>query len=137
MTFGRIESIILYTCTIIFLFVILAILYRLCTITIHKIQAQYFPERARPSSRERRVQQLLARPGLMRTLASRIRTEAEREAEREARAAAAANPSPPPPARPSVVRFCPEMAPPPAYDTLSTYSGPPPSYHSDIETPQK
>lgn len=131
MAFGRIESVILYTCAIIFLIVILALFYRLCTITVHKLQAQYFPDRVRRNTRERRVQQLLARPGLMRTLATRIRTEAEREAEREAREAAA-NASPPPPCRTPVVRFSPEMAPP-AYDTLSTYSGPPPSYHSDIE----
>ena len=139
MLFSRTESVILISCSILFGCFLLYLLYRLCLVTFTRINYKMSGGRARPkSSREQRVADLLARPGVRRVLTSRM-----------SNSMLSPEPRRPPPncdrisETPSRIRFgisedpLPETRienPPPYEDdtNVSVYSGPPPSYHSKM-----
>ena len=159
MQFTRIESIVLYTCSVLFSLLVFFIFYRVFLIAWRRFLLKIRPQSLDPpdTRQDRRVRELLQRPSLRNLLASR----AEFVQERERRQNAAGLPreaiiSQAPSGRTSKVHFSehnnvagsPEsniectgefavtdntIFPPP-YDTLSVYSGPPPSYHSDDNT---
>ena len=155
MQFTRIESIVLYTCSVLFSFLLFFIFYRVFLIAWRRFLLKVRPQSLEPpdTRQERRVRELLQRPSLRNLLASRAEFVEERQRRRDANEVR----------REEIVSQAPDgshtkeirgennnsnipsanaisipqysstdnTALPPAYDTLSMYSGPPPSYHSD------
>lgn len=155
MQFTRTESIVLYTCSVLFTFLLFFIFYRVFLIAWKRFLLKIRPQSLEPprARQERRVQELLQRPSLRNLLASRAEFVQERqqrqntsEVQREVEV------SQDPDGRNTKVHFSinnnsnissvndvtiPQYSStgdtvlPPPYDTLSVHSGPPPSYHSD------
>ena len=104
MAFSRIESVVFYTCTILFGLMVFFIFYRAFVFAWRKL-CQRFQRNEQRTSQEQRAMELLQRPQIRDILATRM----------------AANVS----QKPQVDAL------PPPYDSLSIHSGPPPSYHSN------
>ena len=163
MSFTRTESVILYTCSVLFSFMVFFIFYRVLLIAWKRLMLRIRPQSLEQESsrQERRVRELLQRPSLRNLLASRAEFVQERQQRRQnvsemQREAAEDAVSQAPDGRRSKVQINESnntsisqdgtiqyssdyseshqtIAPPP-YDSLSIHSGPPPSYHSDDNT---
>ena len=155
MQFTRIESIVLYTCSVLFSLLLFFIFYRVFLIAWRRFLLKIRPQSLEPPSarQERRVQELLQRPSLRNLLASRAEFVQERQRrQNENQIRREAEVSQVPDGRITKVNFrevnnseissenvtsipsyssTDNTIPPPPYDTLSIHSGPPPSYHSD------
>ena len=155
MQFTRIESIVLYTCSALFAILLFFIFYRVFLIAWKRFLLKVRPQSLEPpdTRQERRVRELLERPSLRNLLASRAEFVEERQRRRDAHEVRLEETvsQAPDGSRNKGVRFennnshipsanaisIPQYSStdnavlPPAYDTLSVYSGPPPSYHSD------
>ena len=155
MQFTRIESIVLYTCSVLFSLLLFFIFYRVFLIAWRRFLLKIRPQSLEPPSarQERRVQELLQRPSLRNLLASRAEFVQERQRrQNENQIRREAEVSQVPDGRVTKVNFrennnseilsenvtsIPSYSStdntvlPPPYDTLSIHSGPPPSYHSD------
>ena len=155
MQFTRIESIVLYTCSVLFSLLLFFIFYRVFLIAWRRFLLKVRPQSLEPpgARQERRVQELLQRPSLRNLLASRAEFVQERQMRQNAsEVRREPEVSQDPDGRNTKVTFSennnsdlpiansisvPQYSSmqdtvlPPAYDTLSVHSGPPPSYHSD------
>ena len=155
MQFTRIESIVLYTCSVLFSLLLFFIFYRVFLIAWRRFLLKVRPQSLEPpgARQERRVQELLQRPSLRNLLASRAEFVQERQMRQSANEVRREpEVSQDPDGRNTKVTFSennnsdlpianaisvPQYSSmqdtvlPPAYDTLSVHSGPPPSYHSD------
>ena len=155
MQFTRIESIVLYTCSVLFSLLLFFIFYRVFLIAWRRFLLKVRPQSLEPpgARQERRVQELLQRPSLRNLLASRAEFVQERQMQQSANEVRREpEVSQDPDGRNTKVTFSennnsdlpianaisvPQYSSmqdtvlPPAYDTLSVHSGPPPSYHSD------
>ena len=159
MNFSRTESIVLYTCSALFSLMIFFIFYRVFLIAWRRFLLKVRPESLEPSDarQERRVRELLQRPSLRDLLASRAefvqeRQKRQNEAELKRELASDVVSRAPDGRRTKVqinenkntnisqdgtIHFSGDHSVqnqpvlPPPYDSLSVYSGPPPSYHSD------
>ena len=162
MNFTRIESVILYTCSVLFSILIFYIFYRVILIAWKRLLLKIRPQSSEPpdSRQDRRIRELLQRPSLRNLLASRAEFVQERQRRQNAaeirRIAADGVVSQTPSGRvtkedtnennnlsislentvPGLSEYSTtdKIAPPPPYDSISMYSGPPPSYHSDDNT---
>jgi len=121
MVFNRIESVVFYTCTILFVLLLGFIFYRVIVVIWHKLCLLFRPAgvvgNGNSSASSDRVMELLhQRPQIRNILANRV---AEASTSRVSQK---------PMDNAGDTRSL-----PPSYDSLSLHSGPPPSYHSDIE----
>lgn len=142
--FSRVEGVILITAIVLFSIFIVFIIYRLCVLTVARLQYLYGNGNGRRNrdAGAQRVQNLLSRPGIRSIMATKAQNAKVEEAVVASAAAEAAERQMPVRTRPSVVQFSPDpptmlagpASPPPPYesDAMSVDSGPPPSYHSQM-----
>ena len=156
MNFTRTENVILYTCTILFGIMLFYVFYRVFQIAWRKLLALLRPPSLDPQEtrQERRVRELLQRPTLRDLLATRAEFVQDRQRRHDSddvrRLAAAVSQKPgggddtcdinvngdrrslnanTTSNECGLTDGC--SLPPPAYDSLSMHSGPPPSYYSE------
>lgn len=123
MGFGRVETVILICAVILLLLGVGLLLYKLVKITLLRLcflmRNGDRDSLEANSTEDRRIQNLLARPGIRNILATRSQSLAPK-------GGASGQPfSDPPPSYDPKDRG-------PDIETISSYSGPPPSYHSQI-----
>ena len=134
MVFSRIESVVFYTCTILFVLLLGFIFYRVIVVIWHKLcllfrgPAVGGQHNHRASQTDRVMELFNQRPQIRDILASRVAESAL--VTNSGNSAICTNPS--------VLGDDPSSTGqqlPPAYDSLSLHSlGPPPSYHSQMDT---